>query len=225
MVKANLRILLNCCYEPQFKVYAGAFDWSTLLPRLLNSGTGAVQLATKFISSCLASGLPDACESFWKLKGSEADLLLKTLGKIIQTGEDPVEVNDFSFSSLDLIIGMQKCSDCSDDNLQLLASQPILPVLSVALGSGQPQEKLAVCLLLWSLLSVSQTRECHQSEVSCLTEQLSELALSSDTQLKDVSECILMVLKGQDFKGELLLCVHAKVTIISILCAFFSRSC
>jgi len=97
MVKANLRILLNCCYEPQFKVYAGAFDWSTLLPRLLNSGMGAVQLATKFISSCLASGLPDACESFWKLKGSDVDLLLKTLGKIIQTGEDPLEVNDFSF--------------------------------------------------------------------------------------------------------------------------------
>lgn len=118
---------------------------------------------------------------------------------------------------------MQKCSDCSDDNLQLLASQPILPVLSVALGSGQPQEKLAVCLLLWSLLSVSQTRECHQSEVSCLTEQLSELALSSDTQLKDVSECILMVLKGQDFYT--VPCVLAKVTIISILHAFFPRSC
>ena len=111
---------------------------------------------------------------------------------------------------LDLIIGLQKLSNSSEDNLQLLTSKPILPVLSAALESEQPQEKLAVCLLLWNFLSMSKTRESNP-EIPCLTEQLKVLACSSDPQLKNVSECILMVLKEQGVEGELLSCHSYKL--------------
>ena len=144
------------------------------------------------------------------LNSSDGDLLVKLLRNVIQTEGKHIEVDEFSFSSLDLIIGLQKLSNSSEDNLQLLTSKPILPVLSAALESEQPQEKLAVCLLLWNFLSMSKTRESNP-EIPCLTEQLKVLACSSDPQLKNVSECILMVLKEQGVEGELLSCHSYKL--------------
>ena len=204
MVQANLRILLSCCYEPQFKVYAYSFDWVRLLPRLSNSTSKAISLATKLVSSCLASGLPDAYNSFWTLKTSDGNLLLSLLRTLntVQGESNNTTVEEFSFSLLNILLGLNKLADSNEDNLQLLASKPILPVLSATLESGDPQEIHAVCLLLWKFLSTPQIRQ-NNPAIPCLTEQFRVLAHSSDPQLKTMSQCILMVLKEQDVKGNI----------------------
>ena len=202
MVQASLRIVLNCCHEPQFKVYAGAFDWPTLLPRLLNSAIRPIPLATKLISSCLASGLSDAYSSFWTLKSNEGDTFLKLLQHSIQAQESCVKMdNEFAFSTLDLLLGLRKLTQSNVVNAQLLASKPILSVLSAALESEDPKEVLEDCLLLWSILSSSENLQ-NSVEIPCLTEQLKVVACSSSPQLQMVSECVLVVLNEKTTEGN-----------------------
>ena len=201
MLNANLRILLNCCFEQQFEVYAKSFDWPSLLPRLHKSRTPGLQICSKILGACLAPSLSDVYKFLWELSDANTELMLTILTEAVD--ETEVKIEEFPFYSVDILRGLIKLVKCSKENLCSLMKKEIVTVVSHALSSESLQEKKNICLLVWELLSIPEARKALHDSLPLLTSLVADVKLSShdSVDLKDLATCILYDLEMKEDTG------------------------
>ncbi len=180
MVKANLRILLNCLHYSEFKVYIKAFDWLTLLEQLRNTAISAIQLATKILGFYLSSSNP---ELFMEL--SENDIL-QILDIAAKAAGSFYELNEFKFYSLDMIMCLQKfIEQDKSDNVLSITPASILPIFVTIFSNGTLEEKTEMYLFVWSFL-YGRKYDLNEDYLQ-LFEDHREIE-----ELKNITKCILV---------------------------------
>lgn len=180
MVKANLRILLNCLHCSEFKVYIKAFDWLTLLAQLYNTTIPAIQLAAKILG-CYVN-LKHSVELFENDIKQMFDVIAKAAGSTY-------ELNEFTFYSLDVVVSLQEFIGRSKSDILPLIQASILPVLVTLISNGTLEEKVAICLFIWDFLSLKKYDLSEELAYSDLLEVFE--VCEDDSELKNITKCIL----------------------------------
>ncbi len=200
MVKANLRILLNCLHYSEFKVYKKAFDWLTLLEQLYNTATPAIQLATKILG-CYIN-----VQHSLELSENDINELLDVTAK---AAGSPYELNKFKFYSLDVIMCLQEFVDQSRSDMLPFIQASILPVLNTVLSNGTLEEKIAISLFIWNILSL---KEYDLSEGLAYSDLLQVFEVcGDDEELKNITKCILASCPENNHAGIYIL-------IVAVMC-------
>lgn len=148
LVKANLRILISCLHCDEFKVYLRAFDWPTMLAQLHSTAIPVIRLATKILSCYLSFTNP---ELFTGL--SEADVN-QFLDIAVKAAGSSYELDKLRFYSLDVIMCLQKFVEEDNRDVSILTHHTsVLPAVVTVLSDGSSEEKSAISLLIWTILS------------------------------------------------------------------------
>ena len=178
MVKANLRILLNCLHCSEFKVYVKAFDWLTLLAQLHNTTIPAIQLAAK----TLGCHVNCSVELFEDDINQMLDVIAKAAGS-------SYELNELAFYSLDMVMCLHEFIDQSRSDILPIIQASILPVLVTLFSNGTSEEKVAISLFIWNLLSLKKYDLGVELAYSDLL-QVFEVC-GDDEELNNINKCIL----------------------------------
>lgn len=147
LVKANLRILISCLHCSEFKVYLRAFDWPTMLAQLHSTTIPAIRLATKILSCYLSFTNP---ELFTGLSDTDINQFLDI---VVKAAGSFYELDKFTFYPLDMIMCLQRFIEEDNRDVSFLTQAPVMPTLVAVLSDGTPEEKSAISLLIWSILS------------------------------------------------------------------------
>ena len=195
MVKANLRILLNCLHYSGFKVYVKAFDWLTLLEQLCNTAIPAIRLASKILGCYV---------TVQHLELSENDIheMLEVTAKAAGSS---YELNKFTFRALDVVVCLQEFVDQSKSDILPFIQASVLPVLNKVLSIGTLEEKIAITLLIWNILSLKNYDLSEDLTYSDLLQMFK--VCGDDEELKSITMCILASCPENNHAGIYILTV------------------
>lgn len=194
----NVQILLNCCWEKEFRYYGNAFLWLSVLPKLYTSDDNLIQIVVKFISANLSFALPDSSEYLWKLQKKEVFLLLEIFK---QTYFKETSDKKLHFKVADILLGLQRLIEAHNDNLNTIMVD-IWMLLNWAvevLANGSMVERENMVVLVCMLLRSPTTKEMLLTSNDCFFLHSIHKAVHVVTNktLRGLLNCIVCVIKDE----------------------------
>ena len=164
-----------------------------------------IRTMTKLALSHMVPILGEKDLPLLKLTEKEASCFCETLATATTSDEHTGKIFDIELSALDLLNAMLGLvAYPSNQELMLRGDVNIVDFIAVLLATFREPEIKAAALLLWHLFTDPCIRMQILTSKSFIIDQIHELHLNPDEEIKRLSSCILEAAECTEMKGMIL---------------------